>query len=85
MPDQAPDVKSQIRQFILETARSKGVMEVADDQSLTECGALNSLGVFRVVQFLEDTFGFTIHPSEMIPENFTTIDQLDRFATRKIA
>jgi acyl carrier protein len=85
MPDQAPDMKSQIRQFILETAKSKGVAAVADDESLTESGVLNSLGVFRVVQFLEDTFEFTIQPSEMVPDNFTTINQLERFAASKVS
>jgi acyl carrier protein len=78
-------VKEQILQFILETAQSKGVAEVGDEDSLTKSGVIDSLGVFRLVQFLEDTFSFTIENDEMIPDNFTTIAQLERFVGKKLA
>ena len=68
------DVKPQIREFILESARSKGINEVADTQSLMEAGIIDSLGIFRLVSFLEDNFRVRISDDEIVPENFQSID-----------
>jgi acyl carrier protein len=79
------DVKPQIREFILESARSKGINEVADTQSLMEAGIIDSLGIFRLVSFLEDNFRVRISDDEIVPENFQSIDEIDRFVAAKQA
>jgi acyl carrier protein len=79
------DVKEQIREFVLESARSKGINEVADDQSLMEAGIIDSLGIFRLVSFLEDNFRVRISDDEIVLENFQSIDEIDRFVAAKLA
>jgi acyl carrier protein len=79
------DVKQQVREFVLESARSKGINEVSDTQSLMEAGIIDSLGIFRLVSFLEDTFRVRISDDDIVPENFQSIDEIDRFVAAKLA
>jgi acyl carrier protein len=79
------DVKQQVREFVLESARSKGINEVSDTQSLMEAGIVDSLGIFRLVSFLEDTFRVRISDDDIVPENFQSIDEIDRFVAAKLA
>jgi len=79
------DVKPQIREFILDIARSKGINEVADDQSLMESGIIDSLAIFRLVSFLEDNFRVRISDDEIVIENFQSINDIDSFVAAKLA
>lgn len=69
----------------MKLAQSRGVLEVPNDDFLTESGVLNSIGIFRVAQSLEDEFSIRVAADEMLPENFTTIDQMSGYATRKMS
>ena len=79
------DVKDQIREFVLENARSKGINEVSDEESLMESGIIDSLGIFRLVAFLEDNFRVRISDDEIIHENFQSISEIERFVSGKLA
>jgi acyl carrier protein len=78
-------VREQVREFVLENARSKGINEVSDDQSLMVSGIIDSLGIFRLVSFLEDTFRVRISDDEIVPENFQSIDEIEKFVSHKRA
>jgi acyl carrier protein len=78
-------VREQVREFVLENARSKGINEVSDDQSLMVSGIIDSLGIFRLVSFLEDTFRVRISDDEIVPENFQSIDEIEKFVSNKRA
>jgi acyl carrier protein len=79
------EVKDQIREFVLENARSKGINQVSDEGSLMESGIIDSLGIFRLVSFLEDNFRVRISDDEIIHENFQSINQIERFVSGKLA
>jgi len=79
------DVKDQIREFVLENARSKGINEVSDEESLMESGIIDSLGIFRLVAFLEDNFRVRISDDEIIHENVQSINQSERVVSGKLA
>ena len=81
----ASSIKTQIRQFVLENAQSKGVTTVSDTDSLTEIGVVDSLGIFRLVSFLEDSFGVRISDEEIVHDNFQTISDIERFVSTKLA
>ena len=78
-------VKDEIREFVLENARSKGINEVADDQSLMASGIIDSLAIFRLVAFLEDSFRVRISDDEIVPENFQSINDIESFVSGKQA
>jgi acyl carrier protein len=78
-------VKDQVREFVLENARSKGINQVSDEQSLMESGIIDSLAIFRLVAFLEDNFRVRISDDEIIPENFQSVDEIEKFVSGKLA
>jgi acyl carrier protein len=78
------DVKQQIRQFVLENAQGKGITELSDTDSLVTRGIIDSLGIFRLVSFLEEAFGLRITDEEIVFDNFQTINDIDRFVTTKL-
>lgn len=84
MAEDAGAVREKIRQFILEAARYRGVKELADEEPLIENGALDSLGIFRLAGFLEDTFQFRIADEEITPENFRTIRAIAHLVGAKL-
>lgn len=78
-------IKEQIRQFVRESAQGKGVADMTDDQSLMESGVIDSLGIFRMVSFLEDTFGVRVGDDEIIHDNFQSVNDIERFVNTKLA
>ena len=46
---------------------------IKDDTPLIENGIIDSLGVMKLVAYLEEEFGIRISPDDLIPENFETV------------
>lgn len=71
--------KEQIKAFIEETLLMGQdiVLDYDDDILLT--GLINSLGVMRLVSFLQDTFEIEIAPDEVTIDNFQTINAIASF------
>ena len=73
-------VKERIREFVLkDLAYRKGVTSFADDESLIQEGVVDSLGIFRIISFVEGSFGIRVRDEEIVAENFQTIDDMERF------
>jgi acyl carrier protein len=85
MAEQVENVKEQIRKFVQEAAQRKGVSRVTDDQSLVESGVIDSLGIFRLVAFLEESFRVRIGDEEIVGENFESIVSIERFVQKKLS
>jgi acyl carrier protein len=77
-------VKEQVRQFIMEElASAKGISQFTDDESLMANGVIDSLGVFRVVTFLEENFGLRVGDEEITAENLQSVDTIEQLVMRK--
>jgi len=77
-------IKDQIREFVRENLASvKGISSFTDEESLTENGIIDSLGIFRLVSFLEDTFGVRLGDEEITAENLKSIDIIEQFVVSK--
>ncbi len=77
-------VKDQLRQFILEElASAKGISQFSDDESLMENGVIDSLGVFRLVTFLEENFGVRVGDEEITADNLQSVDTIEQLVVRK--
>ncbi|HTC48196.1 MAG TPA: acyl carrier protein [Candidatus Aquilonibacter sp.] len=78
------NVKDQIRQFVTEElAAAKGITVVGDDESLIENGVIDSLGIFRLVTFLEETFGVKIGDEEISAENLQNVNMIEQLVISK--
>jgi acyl carrier protein len=84
METRLAEVKEPIRAFILEYAAGRGVTEVKDEDSLLKTNVIDSLGVFRLIAFLEDSFPLTIEESDMVPENFQSLNDIESFVVGKL-
>jgi len=78
------DAKEKVRAFVLEYAADRGVTEVKDDEPLLTTNIIDSLGSFRMIAFLEETFPLTIEDTDMVPENFQTLNDVEIFIANKL-
>src|ERR1043165_7567940 len=77
-------VKEKVRAFVLEYAAGKGLTELKDDEPLLANNIIDSLGSFRMIAFLEETFPLTIEDTDMVPENFQTLNDVEIFIANKL-
>lgn len=72
----------QIRSFIVEELLDGN--PVGDDEDLLLSGLVDSLGVMRLVGFLEDAFSTAIPPEDITIENFSNISGIAGYMVRKV-
>ncbi|MGH1487907.1 MAG: acyl carrier protein [Acidimicrobiales bacterium] len=58
---------------------------IASETDLLITGAVDSLGVVRVTQWLEDELGFEVDPVEVTLENFQTVSKMVAYANSKLS
>jgi acyl carrier protein len=83
--DSLGDVKEKVRAFVLEYAADRGVTAVRDDEPILTNNIIDSLGSLRMIDFLETAFPLTIEDTDMLPENFQTINDTEMFIYRKLS
>ncbi len=83
----APDsTRQKIREYILKNFLfSNDNKALGDRDSLVRGGILDSTGIYEMIMWIEEQFGFTIAPEEMVPDNFDTIESMAAFIARKKA
>ncbi len=77
-------ISADIRDFLVENflyGRDDGALR--DDVSLLESGLVDSTGVLELVSFVEEKYGITVKDSELVPDNFDSIDKLAGFILKK--
>lgn len=58
---------------------------VSVDGSLLDSGLLDSLGIFELVAFLQDTFGVEVADEDIVPDNFETVAQISSYVDGKLS
>lgn len=58
--------------------------ELPDDASLSDSGAMDSVGVLEVIHFVEERFGISVGDQEIIPENFDSIQRISAYVGQKL-
>lgn len=73
-----------IRGFLIEELHWQGPRsELSDDLPLIENRVVDSMGLLRLVAWLEETFGVEIADEEVVPANFGTIAAIERLLAAK--
>ena len=78
------DIKEKVRAFVLEYAADRGVTSVRDDEPILTNNIIDSLGSLRMIDFLETAFPLTIEDTDMLPENFQTLNDCEIFIKGKL-
>lgn len=55
------------------------------DESLTQGGTVDSMGVLELILFVEQTYGFTIPDADTVPENLDTIARIVAYVESRAA
>lgn len=78
------DLETAIERFIVdEIMLADSQTRIDPTESLISSGVLDSLALLRLIAFLEEQMGVTVEDSEVIPENFETINDIKAFIDRK--
>lgn len=78
------EIQEQIRQYILENFMySDDPSALTDDRSLIDSGIVDSTGVLELVGFIEETFEVQVDDTELVPENFDSVDRITDYIKRK--
>ena len=84
VPNPHVSLKDQIREFILKNlARPKGISSFADGAPLMEIGVIDSLGIFRLVSFLEEDLGVRVDDQEINLDTLKSLDTIEELVIRK--
>jgi len=78
------EIMGQLRSFIVENYLfgNDGGLKEAD--SFLEKGIIDSTGVLELVAFLQDTFGFVVEDSELVPDNLDSLANVTTYVSRKL-
>jgi len=70
--------------LLTEIAVDLGKKSLDPDEDLLEQGIIDSLGIMKLVLFMEETYGIAVADEEVVPENFQTVNMMVRFIEQKI-
>jgi acyl carrier protein len=76
-------IKEKIRGFILETTFAPAE-QVQDETLIFVEGIFDSMGFVSLINFIEETFAFKAKDSELLEDNFESIDAMARFVGSKL-
>ncbi len=75
-----------IKNFILtDIIRDSGVSTIAANDNLIDSGVINSLGIMKIVSFLESNFKISISDDEILLDNFESLDAITQFVESKLS
>ncbi len=68
------EIQNVIKNYIIqELMYDRPGVELTIDTPLIEEDIIDSMGIFRLIAFLEEEFGFTLKHEEVVMESFETI------------
>jgi acyl carrier protein len=76
----ADDVRGYI---VAEMGWSGSPAELTDDYPLLEREVIDSLGIFKLVTFVEERYGIEVDDEELVPDNFETIAHVAALVSTK--
>ncbi len=78
------EIKDKIRQYIIETSYASP--DIVKDESLIFVeGVLDSMGFILLINFIEETFHIKAKDSELLEDNFESINAMSNFVKSKRA
>lgn len=78
------NIKEEIRQYIVsEFLPGEKPSNIGDDMPLRTSGIIDSVGVLRLVDFVEARYGIEVEAHEAGIENFDSIDSIVAFIASK--
>ncbi|MCT7989002.1 acyl carrier protein [Laspinema olomoucense] len=79
------EIKRAIKKYILdELIYDKPEITLESNLNLIDAEIVDSLGIFLLIAFIENSFQVKIEPDEVVLENFETIDAIKSLVINKL-
>lgn len=78
------DIEAHLSQYISQELLDGSVAVTAEDMLLAD-GLVDSLGMMRLVGYIDDTFGVEVPPEDVVIENFSTIARMVEYLRGKVS
>ncbi|HXI09863.1 MAG TPA: phosphopantetheine-binding protein [Thermodesulfobacteriota bacterium] len=80
------NMNERIKQFILtEVCPDANITEIGDAEPLISSGILDSLGILKILSFLDEEFGIDLSSDEIKHDNFSTVNSICELITKNSA
>lgn len=79
--DILPSLRNYIRENFLQ---KKDLEDIGDDDQLLDSGIVDSMGIIKLVSFLESQFGIEVEDDQIVPENFETMTSIAAYVTTRL-
>ena len=73
-----------VKEFIIENFLFGEEEQLMFDTDFFDKGIIDSTGVIELVSFLEETFNIAIDDEELIPENLSSLKNVEVFLQKKL-
>ena len=70
--------------LLTEIAADLGKESLGVDEDLLEQGVIDSLGILKLVAFIEKTHGIKVMDEDVVPENFQSLNSMVTFVEQKM-
>ncbi|MDZ7719322.1 MAG: acyl carrier protein [Balneolaceae bacterium] len=72
-----------IKAFILTDIANDPNLSISDDDDLLGSGIIDSMGIMKLVAFIENEAGVKIPPGEIVIENFMNLNAIEQYLEKK--
>jgi acyl carrier protein len=76
------DLRSDILQFVKTDLGGSQSVNIDENTNLIQSGVLDSMGLMRLIDYLEQRANIRVPDAEVLPDNFKTVAEIEAFATR---
>ena len=73
-----------VKEFIIENFLFGEVEKLMPDTDFFDEGIIDSTGVIELVSFMEETFKISVDDEELIPQNLSSLSNIDVFLGKKL-
>lgn len=78
------DIEQRVHGFFIDTRRWVAEPDaLTSEYPLIDGGVLDSMGIFELIGFLEDTFDITVTDEDLVPDNLQTIASITRLVRQR--
>lgn len=79
-------MKETLRDYVQQLLLTPSSTPLQTDDDLLGGGMIDSLGLMNMIAFIEETYGLTVPPEDMVIEHFMSIDTIAAYLeSRKVA
>ncbi len=81
--EKTTEIKDKIRQYIIETTYA-APDQIKDESLIFVEGIFDSMGFVLLINFIEETFAIKAKDSELLEDNFESINAMANFVASKL-